>query len=312
MDNKDAVAAMIMVAILAAGLTVVIQPQVFQNTITTTEQSVSTSTVTSVMTSTETQLVSTTVTHTETVTSTITSTTTTSITTTTTTVTSSEQPPALKTVSINLISLQNDKSASWSKTHLSILITTTGTAVLTPDLQAVNSAGRAISQWKNSITQFVKNNTKYIYLSSLTFTVYVQGVNDTALRRRPDIMVLFTDTLPSLLGETKLFVTNTPLIASANSTVAVQGLNTLGLQNVLIHELGHAFGLNHTFIETDAMYGERETQAVSTERLCPSTLDLYALASIYQWITTEFYRPYDGTSVTLPQNIDYRTVACSQ
>jgi hypothetical protein len=255
-----------------------------------------------------------TTTTTNTVTSTSFITTTSTVTTTVTTFTAGASGGNVsttpQTASIALISIQNGRAASWSKTTLSILITTNDTAALAPNLQTINAAGGSINQWRNSIAQFAKNYTQYAYLKQLTFKIYVQGVNDTALKSKPDITILFTDTLPSLLGDTKLLIMSTPLISSVNTTVAVQGLNALGIQNVLVHEFGHALGLNHTTIETDAMYGEREKQAVSEEKLCPSTLDLYALSLIYQWSDTGIYRPYPGTAVTLPQNITYHTVAC--
>lgn len=320
LDNRIALLAIIVAAILAAGLTALAQPRLTQDLLTTAEPPVSTSTVTSTAVSTTTILTSTRVTSTVTVTtattSTVTATSTATITSTVTTTTAGAQSgntsTAPQATSIDLISIQNGRAASWSKTTLSILITINDEAASAPDLQAVNAAGGAISQWRSAIAQFTKNYTQYDYLNKLAFKIYVQGVNDTSLRSKPDIRISFTDTLPALLGDTKLLIMDTPLISSVNATVAVQGLNTQGVQNVLVHEFGHALGLNHTSIETDVMYGERERTAVSEEKLCPSTLDLYALASIYQWIPKVIYTPYRGTSITLPQNISYQTVACGQ
>lgn len=320
LDNRVALLAIIVTAILAAGLTALVQPRLTQDLLTTAEPPVSTSTVTSTAVSTTTILTSTRVTSTVTITtattSTVTATSTATITSTVTTTTagapSGNTSTAPQATSIDLISIQNGRAASWSKTTLSILITTNDAAASEPNLQAVNAAGGAISQWRSAIAQFTKNYTQYDYLNKLAFKIYVQGVNDTSLRSKPDIRISFTDTLPALLGDTKLLIMDTPLISSVNATVAVQGLNTQGVQNVLVHEFGHALGLNHTSIETDVMYGERERTAVSEEKLCPSTLDLYALASIYQWIPKVIYTPYRGTSITLPQNISYQTVACGQ
>jgi len=311
MNNRVAVSALIIFALLAASLTAIVQSSLIGNNLTT-EQSVSTVTVTS----TTTQLSSTIITPTTTITSTTmltsnfvsTTTTTSTITTTVTSTVNVSSTP--KTAQIFLISIQGGKAASWSKTRLSILVTRDTTSAESPGLQTDVAVTGAIDQWRRSIAQFTKSNIEYAYLNRLIFTVYIQGVNATALRGNPDIMILFADTLPSLLGETKLFITNTLMIASANSTVMVKGQSTLGLQNILTHELGHAFGLNHASVETDVMYGERETQVVNEEHLCPSTLDLYALALIYSWIPIGNYSPYGATSVTLPQNIGYQNVAC--
>ncbi|MCL4437144.1 MAG: hypothetical protein M1503_04685 [Thaumarchaeota archaeon] len=334
LEDRVALLTIVLAAILAAGITALVQPGITQNLIASTGRPTSTSTVTSTTVSTTIILTSTKVTNTETITtattstSTVTATATVTVTSTvTTTVTATATTTTTKTTvgapggnasatpqiaSIDLISIQNGRAAAWSKTTLSILITTNSVATSAPDVQAVNAAGGAINQWRSAIAQFTKNYTQYAYLNKLTFKIYVQGVNDTALKSKPDIRILFTDTLPSLLGDTQLLIMNTPLIGSVNATVAVQGLNTQGVQNVLVHEFGHALGLNHTSINIDAMYGEREKTAVSGEKLCPSTLDLYALASIYQWIPKVIYTPYSGTSVTLPQTITYQTISCGK
>jgi hypothetical protein len=219
------------------------------------------------------------------------------------------ETPEIK--SIDLVSVIEGQAASWNKTDLSILVNTENAETLAPELSVAEAAGGAIGQWRRSIAQFTSNHTDYTYLNSLNFTVYVQGVNDTALQGNADITILFNDTLPSRLGETKILVTDEGEIAGANTTAALQGLSQTGLQNVLAHELAHALGLNHTDVETDLMYSEREKQEVSGETICPSNLDIYALASTYQWIETGSYIPYDDTSVNLPQNMDYHTVACT-
>lgn len=52
------------------------------------------------------------------------------------------------------------------------------------------------------------------------------------------------------------------------------------VESVILHELGHAMGLGHTKIETDAMNGAIDTSPSNYG--LPSTLDLYALYKLSQ------------------------------
>jgi len=60
------------------------------------------------------------------------------------------------------------------------------------------------------------------------------------------------------------------------------------------------------------MYYEREKSEVKEQNLCPSTLDIYALALLYHWIETPSYHPYYTTSVTLPDSINHVVLACTK
>lgn len=293
-----------MVAILAAGITTIVQPQ-FVGTMTVTTE-IPETTITQTIT--ETLSKSTTTTQTATVTSTATLIRTTTV---TTVVTTTVTQIPIEAPSINLVSTQEGKAASWSKTHLRILVRTDGAREIDPDLPVVDAVGSAVDQWRRSIAQFTEINPEYFYLDRLILTVYVQGENDTLLRGSSDIDIKFTDSLPSLIGETKLLVTNANSIGYAEITVGLQDLSLRGLHNVLTHELGHALGLKHSAIEEDLMYSEREKSEVKEGILCPSTLDLYALASIYQWIETGSYSPYNASSITLPEATEYMVVACN-
>jgi hypothetical protein len=59
------------------------------------------------------------------------------------------------------------------------------------------------------------------------------------------------------------------------------------------------------------MYSEREKNEVKEKKLCPSILDIYALALLYHWIETPSYHPYYTTSVTLPNSIDNVVLVCT-
>ncbi len=308
MENRVAVLAVIIVAILAAVMTAAAQLASLETVETTDENAVTT--ITKTMTETLSGF------STTTLTSSVTSTTTLIITNTVTTnstltVTTTVTQTPVEAPSINLLSIQEGKAASWSKGHLRILVKPEDARRIDPDLQVVDAVGSAVDQWRRSIAEFTEGNPEYAYLRSLVLTVYVQGENDTLLQGTPDIDITFTESLASrLIGETKMLITSLHFISYADVTITVRDLSARGFRNVLTHELGHALGLNHSEREDDLMYSERDRGEIGEEVLCPSTLNLYALAIIYQWIETEIYSPYNATSVTLPENTEYKVLAC--
>ncbi len=310
MENRVAALAIIIAVIIAAAITTAVKPPMGEKVITEISETTITSTVTETLLKPTTITITNLVTYTKT--STITSVSTNTLTSTATSiVTNTYTKTVIKYPSINLVTINEDNAVSWSKTSLKILVNGDDAHNFNPDVQVVDAACIAVEQWKRSISTFYEDNPEYSYLGRLVLTLYIKGVNDTSLRK-PDIEIKFTDILPSsLIGETKLLVTNDNYIGYAEITVGLKDLTLKGLNNVLIHEIGHALGLEHSSIENDVMYFEREKNEVTEVTLCPSTLDLYAIALIYQWIKNESYVPYNADFITLPEDIKYEVVACN-
>lgn len=234
------------------------------------------------------------------------------ITTSTSTITTYATTARIISPTIGLVSIIAGEAASWDKTDLTLLINNETANIGATGIDLIETVGSSLDQWRRSIKGFTENNQQYSYMNRISITVYIQGGNYTLLRGKPDIEISFYNRLPSsLLGETQLLISNSNFIDHAEISVSIRDLSSRGIYNILIHELGHTLGLRHTDEPTDLMFSERDRGEVTEIILCPSTLDLYALSLIYQWIEGEEYYPYPNDSVTLPENEIYKVVACS-
>ena len=186
----------------------------------------------------------------------------------------------------------------------------------------------AIARWAKSIIAYTDSYGSY-YLRKLTFVTCVSGVNDT-LCGTPNIRVQFIQSFGSQsagLGLTSVriqqnsgtFVPPTTTTLAAYDPTNTTQLTDTDMINIASHEFGHALGLNHATVSvTDdgtfelmfLSYG----QAVSNPRNsleAPSTLDMYALSNVYDWLANPSGFTGPGHPVTiysLPLGITYSSV----
>jgi len=219
------------------------------------------------------------------------------------------------------------EGGTWTSSTITILITPQTGASWFKDSYTYD-VNHAISRWIQSIKLYTDNYGSD-YVRNLKFVTCVSGVNDT-LCGSPDIQVRFIDTFGSHsgggLGLTSSRTTNfyTFLAPTVTTLAAYDPNNTTQLTdtdmiNIASHEFGHGLGLGHATVSvTDdgtfelmfLSYG----QGVGNSRNsleAPSTLDMYALSYIYDWLASSSTLNGAGhqmTLLSLPSGVAYSSV----
>ncbi|MCK4885506.1 matrixin family metalloprotease, partial [Candidatus Bathyarchaeota archaeon] len=174
----------------------------------------------------------------------------------------------------------------------------------------LNATLHGIAQWNDAIQEFASNYTDFSYLSSIRFVPTV--TNEVASGF--DIYVIWIGECGSeaTIGQSRATVKS--LCVMTNNTVCLAAkapsghvMTEVDMQNIVVHELGHTFGLYHCTYSGDVMYSTVHYR----ETVKPlSSLDLYVLSQIFEWMSNSTQFTSSNTcpqesSVTLPSNISY-------
>jgi hypothetical protein len=119
-------------------------------------------------------------------------------------------------------------------------------------------------------------------------------------------------------GLTRTTYWSTNVITSSTITLSAYDcrgniLNEVDMQNVVLHELGHCWGLGHANYTDDLMYF---AYSLNSPVRAISTLDAYGVGTVFRWMAQlqDYNADNQGDpiySVTLPSSIEYQYLPIS-
>lgn len=206
---------------------------------------------------------------------------------------------------------------TWSHSTLSALVVTAyNESWWSPNY--LNDSLRAIGQWNEALRGFAENYSEYSYM--LNMFIRPQVANET----QPNYDLYINWSKTSLSNSTDEIGLATTFVAADNTvrncqvvlasrTTYGNTLSDVDMQNIVLHELGHALGLGHSNYTGDMMYPVYSLGGLPQGI---STLDAYGVATVFAWMThTQRFYPVaswlNQSSVILPASVIYSDLPVS-
>ena len=196
-------------------------------------------------------------------------------------------------------------SFRWNKTTLQALVVTQENQTWWKPY-FVDLSQRAVDQWNQALEFFADKYPDYDYVSSINILL---NVSNTTLPDY-DIYIEFAENIALESLETLGLTTTIPnrngtiqrAIIELSSKSGPLDLTGSDQRDVATHELGHALGLGHSNSTKDLMYPYYDL--FSSDNAI-STLDLYGLATTFNWITDPSDSESTPNFTTLHPDITY-------
>lgn len=177
------------------------------------------------------------------------------------------------------------------------------------ELSYLNATLHGIAQWNDAIQQF-SSNYDFDYLSQVSLVPTISNGPSSEF----DVNVMWKAMCESeaTIGKTVARVISPCIMENSTIYLSAQApsghvMNEVDMQNIVVHELGHNFGLSHSNYSGDVMY----STVYYRQTVKPlSTLNLYAVSQIFGWLSNSAQESstemcLQEESLALPSSIPY-------